>query len=290
MSEPRPAFLVRRILVALDASPHSLAALKAAVDLAAKIDAELLGLFVEDTALLQLAELPCTREVLYFSAAELPLTRASMESRFRAQSEQARKALEAAAQHAQVAWSFRTVRGEVASEVLAAAAEVDLLALGRAGWSLDRRLRTGSTALEVASSSVPVLLLPEQGLPDTVHLLVYYDGSPAAERGLLAAAALARAGMDGLTVLIGSGNHIDATLVENELGALLGAKDTKIRCVQFDPASEINLLGVLKAEKTGMLVLGGRSLLGRLLSLEIFLRETEMPLLLLGGELNSGGG
>jgi len=35
MSKASPTFVIRRILVALDASPHSLAALEAAVDLAA---------------------------------------------------------------------------------------------------------------------------------------------------------------------------------------------------------------------------------------------------------------
>jgi len=284
MSKPSPTFIIRRILVALDASPHSLAALQAAVDLAAKMHAELLGLFVEDTTLLRLTEIPCAREVLYFSAAEAPLTRASMESRLRAQSEQARSALEAAAQRAQVAWSFRAARGKVAAEVLAAAAEVDLLALGRGGWSLGSRLRTGSTALEIAASSLPVLLLPERGVPENPHLLVYYDGSPAAQRGLLAAARLARAGMDGITVLIESGNRVDATLVENELDALLEGEDIEIRYLHFDAANEKDLLRVLKGEKNGMLVLGGREFLDKLPSLDTFLRETGLPLLLLGDQ------
>lgn len=81
---------------------------------------------------MRLAEIPCAREILYFSAAEVPLTREGMEFRLRALSEQARRALQSAAQHAQVAWSFRTARGDVTSEVLAAATGVDLLALGAA--------------------------------------------------------------------------------------------------------------------------------------------------------------
>ena len=50
----------RRILVALDASAHSHAALAAAVALAARLHAEIEGLFVEDINLLRLAELPFT--------------------------------------------------------------------------------------------------------------------------------------------------------------------------------------------------------------------------------------
>ncbi len=44
---------IRRILVALDASPHSQAALEAASDLADALKAELVGIFVEDVNLFE---------------------------------------------------------------------------------------------------------------------------------------------------------------------------------------------------------------------------------------------
>jgi nucleotide-binding universal stress UspA family protein len=279
MRQPAPTFVIRRILVALDASPHSLAALEAAVDLAAKMDAELLGLFVEETALLRLAEIPCAREVLYFSFAGVPLTRASMESKLRAQSEQARRALAAAAQRAQVAWAFRTARGKVASEVIAAASGVDLLALGTGGWSVGPRRRAGSAALEIAASSLSVLLLPQREVPENPHLVVYYDGSPAAQRGLLAAVGLARAGMDGITVLVGPQNPVEVMKLEKDVNALLGGNDIQIRYRLFDAST--NLLHVLKAEEAGTLVLGSRELLDQLPPLDTFLHEIEMPLLIL---------
>src|SRR2546425_755825 len=131
MSETDTTFRVRRILVALDSSAHSLAALEASVDMAARMEAELTGLFVEDIELLRMADAPFARELLYPSATEAPLNRATMERKLRAQSEQARKALAAAADRAQVQWTFRTVRGQVISEVLAAAGEADLLAIGK---------------------------------------------------------------------------------------------------------------------------------------------------------------
>jgi nucleotide-binding universal stress UspA family protein len=279
MSQTAPALVIRRILVALDASPHSLAALEASVQLAARIGAELVGLFVEDTALLRLAEIPCTRELLYFSVAGAPLTRESMESQFRAQSEQIRRTLEAAARRVQVAWSFRTVRGTIISEIKAAAAGVDLVALGRGGWSLDRRLRAGSTALEIADSSLPVLLLPSDRIPEKAHLIVYYDGSREAQRGLLAATGLSLAGMDGITVLVESDREPDPFLTETTLAN----KDIEIRCVYVGAANEAGLLATLRAEKGGILVLGSRALLNRLPALDTILRETEMPLLLLAG-------
>jgi nucleotide-binding universal stress UspA family protein len=289
MKKSRSPFLIHRILVALDASPHSLAALDAAVDLAARLDAELEGLFVEDVALLRVTELPCAREVLYFSAAEAPLTREGMESELKSQSERARQALQAAAQRAQVEWTFRTARGEVTTEVKAAAAGVDLLAIGKGGWSLGRRLRAGSTALELAASALSVLLLPERGIPEDAHLVVYFDGSPAAHHGLQAAARLARAGLDGITLLVAMDGEAEPSELESQAMAVLNEEDLDIHSLPFHEAGQGNLLEVLKTQKSGVLVIGGRELLGKLPPLDIFLRETEMPILLLGDESNPEG-
>ena len=67
MTEERP-FPVRRLLVALDASGHSLAALEAAARLAAHLEVELAGIFVEDENLLRLAKLGTARVVDRLSA------------------------------------------------------------------------------------------------------------------------------------------------------------------------------------------------------------------------------
>jgi K+-sensing histidine kinase KdpD len=58
VSQTNPVLTIRRILVALDASPDSLAALKTAADLARRMEAELMGLFVEDIELLRMADSP----------------------------------------------------------------------------------------------------------------------------------------------------------------------------------------------------------------------------------------
>lgn len=284
MSEPRPMFALRRILVALDTSPNSLAALDAAVNLAATLHAELLGLFVEDAALLRLAEVPCAREILYFSTAEIPLSRASMESRFKAQAEQARKALAAAALRAHVEWSFRTARGDVASEVLAAASDVDLLALGKGGWSLSRKVRMGSTALELSASSVPVLLLPESGLSPKASLVVYYDGSAAAKRGLLAALELEDAGMDGITVLLDAANPDEASRLQDEINGMARRDAHSLRYLQIDPDDKTSMLRALEPERTGLFVLGSREVLKKLPPLDLLSDETAISLLLLGNE------
>ncbi len=182
MSDSRQGAL-RRILVALDASRASLEAVSAAAALAARIGAELEGLFVEDVNLLRLAGLPFASELRLPSGAGRPLARVDLEAELRALAAQARETLAQAARPHQVAWSFRVARGQVTVEVLEAAGEADLLVLGR---SRARRMGpgTGTTARTAAARSpTPVLILARSG-GLAGHMHVAYDGSPAADRAL----------------------------------------------------------------------------------------------------------
>jgi nucleotide-binding universal stress UspA family protein len=281
VSDRRPSSAIRRILVALDASPHSLKALETAVEFAARMQAELAGLFVEDIELLRLAESPYASEILYPSATIAPLHRAGMESKLRAHSEQARKALAAAADRARVSWSFRTARGDVTSEVLAAAAEADLLAMAALGGSLGRGFGLGSAALELALNTIPVLLLPVHGLPFKGDLLVLYDGSRDARRRIPFARELARAGANRITVLIAAADNERAMRMQDELAAMLDDCGAEVNYRSFDPKDEAALLRAVKAEKAGVLLLTGRKSLEKLPRLEKFLGEREIPVLLL---------
>lgn len=283
MTKADRTFEIRRILVALDASPHSLAALKAAAELAARLQADLLGLFVEDIALLDLADSPYAREILYPAATQAPLNRISMESKLKALSEQARKALATAAEKLQIHWSFRIVRGEVTSEILAAASEFDLLAMGKIGWSLGPPARMGSTAREAAVSAIPVLLLPERALAAGARLLVRYDGSLAAKTAVLAAAQLAMSGSASLTVLLAAEDRKHAEALEGEVETLVEGRNIQVRYRQVSRQDGATLLAALKDEKADVLVLGSRDLLRDPAVLEALLRETETALLLLGG-------
>ena len=274
---------IRRILVALDASPHSLAALEAAVDFAARIQAELTGLFVEDVELLRLADSPYAFEILLPSATIVPLERAAMEAKLKAHSEGVKNALAAAAQRARVPWSFRTARGHVASEILAALAEADLLAMATIGSTFGRHFRFGSAALDSAKSALPVLLLPAHGRPLKGHLLVLYDGSAAARRQMSFAAGLASAGANRITVLLASVDQKRVGEWKEELKGLLGGSGADITYRSFDPKDDAALVRAIKAEKEGVLLLAGRIFLEKLRNLESYLDESEMSLLLCDG-------
>jgi nucleotide-binding universal stress UspA family protein len=257
MSAPEGGFNLRHILIALDASTHSLAAVEAAADLAAAMRAEMDGLFVEDINLIRLASLPCTSEVRHTtSVASLDLEQ--MERALKAQAAEARRALAAAAQRAHVQWSFRVARGRVAHEVLAAAAAADLVTLGKLGRSRSPQARLGSTALRVLAGAPIALLLVEQWRVRAHGLrpvLVVYDGSEGARRALEAAARLAEAGGASLTVVLLADDSDTLRDLKLAVARSLQGRSTEVRWQALAVAERQSLLRAIQADDAALLVL-----------------------------------
>lgn len=171
----------RRILVALEEVSDSTAALDTIATLAKQLGAELKGIFVEDRELLHLAALPFSREVGASSANARVLTVENVERVFRARAGQARALLESIAQRFSLSWSFEVARGEVLSQVLQAAAEVDMVAM----WNIHRSglssCRLGSTVRGVMVHAECSVLMLQQEKAEGSALIAMCDGTPASD-------------------------------------------------------------------------------------------------------------
>jgi nucleotide-binding universal stress UspA family protein len=249
---------IRRIVVALDASIHSLAALEAASTLADVLGAELVGVFVEDINLLRLAGLPFARELSAWSPLERPLDQLAMERQLRLQAEKVRQALAGAATRRHLRWSFRIVRGQVAAELLTAAAEADLLALGKASWTTTRHVRLGSTAREVIAQASHAILLLQQGATICPPIQAVYDGSPAGVRALATAARLATATGGGLTVIILADAADAAQRLEQEAAEHLRAWQAQASFRHLVHPSAEDLAGFIRSTGGGTLVMSAQ--------------------------------
>jgi nucleotide-binding universal stress UspA family protein len=198
--ENRPE--IRRILVTLDASSQSVKRVEAATELASDLEAELVGLFVEDTNLLRMAELPFVKEFSPFSPFGQRVEARALEREFRAQSARMRRVLASAADARAVPWTFRVARGLVTTEVLLAASEADLIVLGKMTWAPAGVRRMGSTVRMILSQGRSMTMVMQEEYRWTVPISLIYDGSDSSEKGVIVASHLARIRKGGMNVFI----------------------------------------------------------------------------------------
>lgn len=178
----------RRLLVALDSTSDNLATVNSVVALAARLGAELRGVFVEDMDLLDLLRVAGPEPG---ADADGRVRRA-----LRVQAGLSRQALEKAARRSGVATSFEVRRGRIAAEILASSAQADLTIIGWSSGGFAVRAagfrgRPGSVARTVAEGAKGSVLLLRQGFDADGPVLVPYDDSTAARRALAVASAVA---------------------------------------------------------------------------------------------------
>lgn len=135
----------RRLVVALGASRDSLATLATWAELAARLRADLEGLFVEDADLQRMAGLPFARLVAPGTVART-FDPETFERLMRSAAATARAAVEAEARLRAVPCSFRTVRGVAAAALPESVAHGDLIVVehadfGAAAWQVVRACR-----------------------------------------------------------------------------------------------------------------------------------------------------
>jgi len=184
LSQDKSQPTLQRILVPLDASEHSMAALSAAAELASALGAELEGLFVEDIHLLQLCEFPFVREISLLGPSFRRIDRTETERHLKIRAEHLKRVLADVAKKFNVPWKFRVTRGGVSKEVLAASEEADLTILGRAGWSMARSPRVGSTVRTVVSQGRGLTLIMQHGGRIQPSVQVLFTGSQLSEKAL----------------------------------------------------------------------------------------------------------
>lgn len=120
---------VRRLMLALDAGRCCTDDVALAVEVAAIIGAEIEGLFVEDSDLMDLARLPFAREVGGRSGQDRPMERASMEMLMRRRVERTVGEMERAGRQRNLSVSHKTARGKVVQQALLQARGRDVLVL-----------------------------------------------------------------------------------------------------------------------------------------------------------------
>jgi nucleotide-binding universal stress UspA family protein len=189
----------KRVLVALDAAEDAQRLLEIAAEMAQRMRADLMGLFVEDSDLLGLGDNPLIRTVSSFSGVSGAIRRGVIEQALRRQVAAARIALEQAAQTRRIQASFEVKRGRLAA-ALESYDETDFILVRRAAPNVQHTPGTQQARISAVTRQVvtaarrPVIVLDMRWAataPAFGRIVTLYDGSPETERALLAAAEIA---------------------------------------------------------------------------------------------------
>lgn len=255
---PDSGFRIARILVALDHSDDSRTTLTEAAALAARLQAELVGLFIEDVKLLDAAQLPFIRQIS-LTGHSTPMDRSGIERSFRAQEQAARQLVESVAMRHRLSWSFRVARGRASVEILAQAQGADLVIVGKTAPAVTRQGRIGATALAIADALHGAVLFSE---PRAAHVLGYggailavYDDGAAADRVLAIAAQLAGAGRQSL-VVVSPGDTAQRQLLRQRAGERLAALGVAARFIGVASLGPAALEEALVQAGGGLVVIG----------------------------------
>ncbi|MCY4487115.1 MAG: universal stress protein [Deltaproteobacteria bacterium] len=229
MSRPVPAFDVRRIVVAIDGSRAAAEVLEAAARLAARLHAELEGVFIRDINLLRLASLPVGREIQFPTGQGRDFTADALEADIRTREFAARRALAAAAERVHVSYSFRTAEGQVDVEVVTAAGGGDLLIVNSETRSRWGAARSTHVAREVAERAPRSVLVSKPGALLAGVPLVCHDGGAGSWHALDAGLYFFGLHEGRLAVLILADDPVEAETLRRQVEDRLAARGVSPR-------------------------------------------------------------
>lgn len=174
-----------KVLVALDRSPHGRAALERAAALASRLNAELVGIYVEDEELVRLSGHSFACQVSTQGGVVREINIESMRRQLRADATLARRQLESCGRARSVPTRFIARHGAVTAELLDASVQADYVVVGRSR-SEGPTSRSGSTARMVARHARRPVLVTHSGHSRAHSMLLLLEGSEDVEQVVLA--------------------------------------------------------------------------------------------------------
>lgn len=272
------SILLREILVAIDTSTHSQAALEAAVALAKTMEANIQGLFVHDEIWNRISRLPSTRAVNALTGDVLPLENDTLEDQISILRNRLRRKLEYLSNRKQVKHSWNFLRGNVEDKILEAAENADMITIGLKGHSA-RKKKLGSSAKTIIQKADKPVLILKEGLHLGTTLTAVYDASEESQKGIRLALKIARKNNSTLKVLVVDNNPKALEQRNKELEKILDDTNVSVKVELMEGTDLGSFLNSINKQHSGLLIIPkSQPLLAR--ALETVLIHINCPLLM----------
>ncbi|MCK5359582.1 MAG: hypothetical protein KAJ95_03095, partial [Gammaproteobacteria bacterium] len=254
------------------ASLQSSEAMQAAAELAASLQAELEGIFIEDINLIRLAELPFTREIRPATMTEETVNLQRMEQELRSLARQEQKKLELIAREKGISCSFRVRRGQIKTELMEAVTEVDVLTLCRPGYVSEkfRRQTIGYTMGTVA--------LPVKQVRSSVSVI--FGRAQNEKRALMAAARFADRLHVDISVLVTGDSDTEKDDLQHEANTILGSQTQRVNYIRLSRNQVSDLVIATASSNSQVLLVNSNNSLVTGGQLWHYLEQVSCPVLI----------
>ncbi len=279
--DSKKAVIIRRILVAVDASTNSSAALEAAALFAKVTKANIHGLYVQEEHWEHVNRLPSTTIINELTGEAQLLKKNKLNRHVEKLAKRLQRKLKSVSRRHEVSHKWQSVRGRVIEEILKAGRDVDLITIGRRGGSALQRKRLGSTAKAVIQrSDKPVLILTNH-LMLSRAITVIYDDSEESRKGLQLGLSIAKKNRSNLFVLIVNNKNGKEEDNEKKVQQLIRKSRVPVHVSTLNNATLGNFIHLVKRQTPGLLIISGNQPLLKNESLEIALEYFNCPTLLM---------
>jgi nucleotide-binding universal stress UspA family protein len=282
MAEKEDTFiLLRNILVAVDTSAHSRAALEAAAALAKITQANIRGIFVQEKRWSQVSRLPSSTAINEWTGELVSLEEDNMQQQVERLKKRLQRQLQAISRQHKIKHSWQTAHGQVSEQILEAAKEADLITIGRRGRSFSGRNKLGSTAKAIIRKADKPILILKEGLRLRDTITVVYNATAQSREGLKMALGIAEKNESKLSILVlnessQSGSERDKTVEKMVEGAAI-----PVNITLFQQPSIGQFLNVINYQQSGLLVIPKNQSFLKEKALEITLEHIHCPVLLI---------
>ena len=280
MSETIKPICVERILVSLDSSKHSFAALHAAIELAHHYDAALKGVFVEDITLLSLAEMPFRQEVGEYSAIVREISTDGITRGIFVQSRWVVRTFRKLINQTDLTGDIAILRGNVRETIKQESEECDLLILGKSGTNPLLKRRLGSTTKAMIRSQRKPLLLVEENNRLGYPLIVLYNASPIGMTCLETARDLLDPG-ETLIILLSEDDPQAFQQSKQDLSNWASENQINISYQPYKSRNFERFLQQINGVKTGLFILPQITEIPDQRLVELVLEKVSLPILLI---------
>jgi nucleotide-binding universal stress UspA family protein len=274
---------VERILVSLDSSPHSFAALRAAIELAHHYDAALKGVFVEDLTLLSLAEMPFRQEVGEYSAILREISAEGISHGILVQSRWVIRTFQKLINQTDLSGVIAVLRGKVSETIDNESEECDLLILGKSGTNPILKHRLGSTTRALVRRQRKSLLLVEEENHLGYPMIVLYKDSQLGWKALETARDIMDPG-ETLIVLLNNEDPEAYTQDRQKVADWASTKQINISVQHYKPPSLERFVQQIHGLKTGLFILPHIQTTPDRRLVDLVLEKVSLPILLIRTE------